>query len=94
MNKRQFPIRPCTGVWLLLVLLTLVTYSVGEAGLGGIKVVLLLLAVVLVKGQMVADFFMGLRHAGLRWRILLTVYLLLVISGIALAYLMCIKPTV
>lgn len=91
MNRRKYSIRPCTGVWLLLVLLTLVTYSVGEAGLGGIKVVLFLLAVALVKGQMVADFFMGLRHASLRWRIILTIYLLLVVSGIALAYLMGLK---
>lgn len=91
MIKRHNPIRPCTGVWLLLMLLTLVTYGIGEAGLGGIEVVFLLLAMVLIKGQMVADFFMGLRRVRLRWRILLTIYLLLVVSGIALAYLMGIK---
>ena len=57
-------IRPCTLVYLLLVGLTVVTWAIGRAGLSGLWVALLVLGFALLKGQLVGDWFMGLR--GLR----------------------------
>lgn len=66
--------------------LTLAMLAVGKAGLGGIGIVTLVLLSTLVKTQLVADYFMGLKRSSLLWRSIVTIYLLLVISMIGLAY--------
>mgnify|MGYP006311488327 CR=1 FL=1 len=60
--------RPCTAVYAILILLTVVTWAIGRSGFGGLWVSLLVLGFALLKGQLVGDWFMGLR--GLRgiWR--------------------------
>lgn len=78
--------RPCTRVWLLLILLSCVTYGVGEAGLGGKAVVAMLLAISLIKSQMVAGFFMGLRRTSFMWRAIMGSYLVVVCGMIGVAY--------
>jgi hypothetical protein len=89
-QKRRF-IRPCTFVWLLLMLLTVTTYLIGEAGLGGIAVMLAVLGTAVVKVQMVANYFMGLRRTRWLWRGIVLGWLLLVIGLITIAYLTAIK---
>ena len=84
MNRRALP-NPF-AVWLILVLLTLATYAVGKLGMGGPAIVLVLLLSVLVKGQMVADAFMGMRGLTTRWRWVVSVWLLGVVCLIGLAY--------
>ena len=79
-------LRPCTWTWLILMVLTLMMLAIGKAGLGGIGIVSLVLLSTLVKTQLVADYFMGLKTANLLWRSIVTVYLLLVIALIGLAY--------
>ncbi len=91
MDQAKPLIRPCTRVWLLLVALTLVTFGVGEAGLGGTRIMLAVLAITLLKSQMVAGFFMGLRRTRLMWRLIMLAYLAVVGGMIALAYLMGVK---
>ncbi len=80
--------RPCTGFWLLLIALSLVTYLAAELGLQGKSLVLGVLLLAIIKGQLVADGFMGLRHVGSFWRPLLTGYLFIVGSFIAAAFLL------
>lgn len=77
-----------TAIWLALVMLTLLTFGIGEAGMAGQQVMLGLLCIALVKGQMVANYFMGLRHVSLWWRAVVLFYFLLVGGLIALAYVM------
>jgi hypothetical protein len=84
-------IRPCTFVWLLLMLLTVTTYLIGEAGLGGIAVMLAVLGTAVVKVQMVANYFMGLRRTRWLWRGIVLGWLLLVTGLITIAYLTAIK---
>ena len=79
-------LRPCTWTWLILMVLTVAMLAVGQAGLGGGGIVTLVLVSTLVKTQLVADYFMGLKRASLLWRAIVTVYLLLVIAMIGLAY--------
>lgn len=91
MSHAKTLLRPCTRVWLLLIALTLVTFGIGEAGFGGTRIMLAVLAITLVKSQMVAGFFMGLRKTRLLWRLIMLGYLAVVGSMIALAYLIGVK---
>jgi cytochrome c oxidase subunit IV len=91
MNARTPLIRPCTLVWLLLVLFTAMTYAIGESGLAGTGIMLLVLGTAVVKVQMVANYFMGLRNTRWLWRSIVLVWLLLVAVLIAIAYLQSIR---
>jgi len=79
-------IRTVLYVWLVLVLLTLVTYAVGKLGYGGISVLAMLLLSVSIKGQLVIDFFMGLVQVQSRWKWLVTAWLVSIVLLIGLAY--------
>ena len=81
-------LRPCTGIWLLLVALTFATYAAAELGLQGKGLVLGVLVIAIIKGQLVADRFMALRWVRGFWRPVLTGYFLIVGSLIAIAFLL------
>jgi hypothetical protein len=72
----------------VLIALTIVTYSIGEAGLGGQGVMLAVLAITMLKSQMIAGYFMGLRKTSLLWRAIMGGWLAIVGGMIAVAYLM------
>ncbi|MGA7981810.1 MAG: cytochrome C oxidase subunit IV family protein [Chromatiaceae bacterium] len=61
-------LRPCTRVYLVMLALTLATYTIGVSGARGVKVSLLVLGFALIKGQMVGDYFMGLKGVRGLWR--------------------------
>ena len=90
-NQRSQFIRPCTRVWLALLVLTAITYGIGRMGLGGTQIVMLVLIITFIKGEMVAGFFMGLRKTSLLWRAIMASYLVIVGGGIAIAYLVGLK---
>ena len=73
------------GFWLLLALLTLLTWLLGE-GRGGLPLAAMLLALASVKVTVVAAEFMALRRAPLLWPALVGAWLCLVIILIGLAY--------
>jgi len=75
-------------VWMVLVTLTGATYTLGRLGFGGTGIMLVLLLSVMLKGQLVADYFMGLRGVESRWRLVVTGWLLAVVTLIGLAYLL------
>ena len=89
-HKPHF-IRPCTLVWLTLMSLTVTTYAIGEANLGGLAIMLTVLGTAVIKVQMVSSYFMGLRHTRLLWRGIVLGWLLLVAGLITIAYLSTIK---
>lgn len=80
-----------TIIWLILVALTIATFSIGEVGMAGENAMLALLAISMVKSQMVANYFMGLRQTRLLWRSIMLGYFVIVGGLIALAYLMGLK---
>lgn len=85
-NLIAHTMKPCTAIWLLLVGLTLVTYTIGSFGLGSGAVALLVLGIAVIKAFLVADHFMGLRRVSGFWRPLFAGYLLVLGLGIALAF--------
>lgn len=86
MNTYASSNRFSSAIWLLLIVLTLTTFAIGEAGMAGSGAMLGLLLIALVKGQIVANYFMGLRHVAFGWRAVILAYFLLVGGLIALAY--------
>ena len=76
-----------TVIWLILVALTLATWRIGEAGMVGKSAMLLLQFIAMIKSQMVANYFMALRHTRLLWRGIMFGYFVIVGGLIALAYL-------
>lgn len=76
-----------TVIWLLLVALTIITFNLGDVGMSGKHVMLTILGITMIKSQMVAIYFMGLRRAGCLWRAIMLGYFLIVGGLIALAYL-------
>jgi cytochrome c oxidase subunit IV len=89
-HKPHF-IRQCTLVWLTLMSLTVTTYAIGEANLGGWAIMLTVLGTAVIKVQMVSSYFMGLRRTRRLWRGIVMGWLLLVAGLITIAYLSTIK---
>jgi len=75
-QHRRWGLRRCTWVWLIMLGLTLVTWAIGRAGLGGLHLSLLVLGLAILKGQLVGDWFMGLRRVRGFWRWPVTLWLL------------------
>jgi cytochrome c oxidase subunit 4 len=73
------------------MLLTGTTYGIGEAGLGGLAIMLTVLGTAVIKVQMVANYFMGLRRTRWLWRGIVLGWLVLVAGLITIAYLTTIK---
>lgn len=77
------------ALWLVLLAVTGVTYWLGESGqLGQASMlpVLGIFGIAFVKGWVIINDFMELRHAPRLWRNLLLAWLLVVTSMILLAY--------
>lgn len=76
-----------TAIWLVLVALTIVSFCLGETDMQGKDVMLTLLAITMIKSQLVANYFMGLYKTKLLWRGIMFSYFVIVGGLIALAYL-------
>lgn len=82
MNNRNLLLRPCTWVYVLLLLLTFATWLVGINELSGPLFAFLVLGIALLKGQLIGDYFMGLKLVSGAWRWVVFIWLLLI--GIAI----------
>jgi cytochrome c oxidase subunit IV len=80
-----------TAIWLVLVILTIATFSLGKTGVSGKGVMLTLLAITMIKSQLVANYFMGLHKTRFLWRAIMFGYFAIVGSLIAAAYLIGLK---
>ncbi len=77
---------PAHRAWLVMLVATAITWQLGEAGAAGTLAIAAMLFIAFIKGRLVILDFMELRHAPLRWRILLECWLLLVGGLIMLGY--------
>ena len=73
-------------VWIFLVILTIFAYLLGYLKLISTSLVGVLLLSTFIKGAMVSDYFMGLRTVQLKYRLIPTLWLGIVLSLIAVAY--------
>ena len=86
MTEKKSFIRPCTWIYLLLMALTFVTWFIGSRQFSGLQISLMVLGFALLKGQLIGDYFMGLKQVSGFWRWVITVWLLLVGSLITFAF--------
>lgn len=73
-------------VWFNLVLLTIFAFLLGYLNYINPLVVSILLMSTFIKGQLVIDYFMGLKDVKLRYRLIPTLWLFTMISLISAAY--------
>ncbi|WP_309496599.1 cytochrome C oxidase subunit IV family protein [Sulfurovum sp.] len=73
-------------VWFTLVLLTVFAFVLGYLNYINTILVFVLLVSTFLKGQLVIDYFMGLRSVKLRYRLIPTVWLFTMISIISITY--------
>ena len=87
-NGQRRWIRPCTRIYLIMIGLTLITFAIGDLDIGGLGASLLVLGFALIKGQMVGDFFMGLKGIRGLWRWVIALWLFLPGALIATAFIL------
>jgi len=73
-------------IWIMLVMLTLFAYLLGYLELINNALVAILLITTFIKGELVIDYFMGLKTVKLKYRLIPIIWLGTVISLIAVAY--------
>ncbi|NOQ31559.1 MAG: hypothetical protein GQ570_10605 [Helicobacteraceae bacterium] len=71
---------------IILLLLTLFTYTLGYLGVVNSLFVGVILVTTFIKAQLVIEYFMGLKDVSLKYRIIPSLWLFIVISLIAFAY--------
>lgn len=76
-----------TNIWVVMIILTIFTYSMGHFGYSGTTPVMLLLLTVLIKSTFIIRDFMGLRGVSLLWRAIMYGWLWIVTISIAVIYL-------
>jgi hypothetical protein len=79
-------IRRATLTWLILLGLTTLSFRLSTTVSGNV-LMFTVLGLTLIKGHLVTNEFMGLRHTRWAWRLVMAIYLLSVGSIIAFAYL-------
>ncbi|HEB82690.1 MAG TPA: O-succinylhomoserine sulfhydrylase [Gammaproteobacteria bacterium] len=76
-TPKPYRIRPCTVVYIALMLLTLATWLIGKLGYSGLQVSLVVLGFALFKGFLIGDYYMGLRGIKSIWRWVIVLWLLI-----------------
>ncbi|MCP4076924.1 MAG: O-succinylhomoserine sulfhydrylase [Gammaproteobacteria bacterium] len=79
-------VRPCTFVYILLMVLTVFTWYVGVSGLSGLSFAFLVLGLSLLKGHLIGDYYMGLKTVSGIWGWVIVIWLILPGSLIAIAF--------
>lgn len=73
-------------IWVILTTLSLFAYLLGYFKLLSALMVSVLLLSTFLKGQLIIDYFMELKETRLRYRLIPTLWLILILSLIALSY--------
>ncbi len=73
-------------IWIVLVVLTIFAFSLGYLELVSSMLVGVLLVSTFVKGQLVIDYFMGLKNVAWSYRLIPTIWLGVIISLVAVSY--------
>lgn len=75
-----------TTAWVVILGLTTISFELGSRTPSPVLMAVVL-ALTLVKGQLVVNYFMGLHRVQRLWRLVMTAYLAAIGGVIALAYL-------
>jgi hypothetical protein len=73
-------------IYITLVVLTLFAFLSGWLGFVGSIVVAMLLVTTFIKGQLIVDYFMGLKDVQFKYRVIPIAWLFFVLFFIGIAY--------
>ena len=73
-------------IWIILVILTIFAYLLGYLKLINNSLVAILLITTFIKGELVIDYFMGLKNVRLKYRLIPIIWLGIVLLLIAVTY--------
>ncbi len=73
-------------VWIILIFFTIFAYLLGKLELINTLLVGVLLFTTFIKGQLVIDYFMGLKNVSYKYRFIPISWLALILSLVAVAY--------
>ncbi len=82
--------RSSQSIWLLMIVLTLSTYFIGEQSYNGVMVVLFLLLTAMIKGGLIIREFMELKDVSLLWKVIMYGWLGTICFAIAITYMISI----
>ena len=74
-------------LWLILIVLTLFSAYMAEQAKPGLSAVLIIAAVLAIKGRIIVDYFMELKHSNLILRRLMRLYFYVIPAMLVLVYL-------
>jgi len=77
-SRKTALLRPCTWIYLILLGLTFITWLIGVQHLSGPFFAFMVFGFALLKGQLIGDYFMGLRQVAGFWRWVIFIWLALV----------------
>ena len=63
-----------TRVWLLLMLATALAAGLSFLPVNGLLMTVITIGILILKGQMIVDYFMGLKTASVFWRVVMSAY--------------------
>ncbi|MCK5855209.1 MAG: cytochrome C oxidase subunit IV family protein [Sulfurovaceae bacterium] len=75
-----------TKIWIVLMLLTLFAFLLGCLELLSLSALAVLLLTTFLKGQLITDYFMGLKEINGIYRFIPTIWLFVTLTLVALAY--------
>lgn len=75
-----------TIIYISLLLLTTLTFLLGKSETFTFTFIVIILITTFLKGQLIIDYFMELKYVDLKYRLFLSIWLILVISLIGLSY--------
>lgn len=67
-----------TGVWLILITLSIIAAWIGEFGNVNAEIVTFIVVALVIKGQLVVDQFMGLKHVSWLWRGIMSAFCIVI----------------
>ena len=75
-----------TIIYIILLILTTTTYFLGKSETFTFTFIIIVLIVTFIKGQLIIDYFMGLKNVDFKYRLFLIIWLILIISLIGVSY--------
>ncbi|PLY08142.1 MAG: hypothetical protein C0625_02860 [Arcobacter sp.] len=78
-------------IYIILFLLTSITLFLGNSNSFTSTFTIIVFITTIIKGQLIIDYFMGLKNVKLKYRMFISLWLLLIVGLISIAYLLPIQ---
>lgn len=88
MNTEQHShsVQQATKIWLLLMLATVLAAGLSFLPINGLLMAFITVLILIWKGQMIVDYFMGLKTASAFWRVVMSAYCVVIGSAVMGVY--------